>query len=53
MVWTLDDVIAACAAARAQQHAECVRLLRETIIADPKTKHYWADWLEQQKPAKT
>jgi len=46
------SVLAALAAARAEQHAECVRLLREREkrpYARP-AEQSAADWLESQKP---
>lgn len=39
MLFSLDNVLDALADARAEQYAECVRLLREA-----------AEWLEQHKP---
>ena len=45
------DVLAAMAAARAEQHAECVRLLRESKVPDHEYEFEQAgDWLEAQKP---
>jgi hypothetical protein len=59
MTWAYrEDVLAAIAAARAEQHAECVRLLREYVETPPT----WgdkerlvggaADWLESHVAAK-
>lgn len=48
-------VLAALAAARAEQHAECVRLLRECDTSEGPYQweagwHDAAEWLEQHKP---
>ena len=44
------EVLAALAAARAEQHAECVRLLREYEDVDCKFEGLSHDWLESHKP---
>lgn len=43
-----QDIFAALAAARAEEHARCVRLLREQLIG--LYAPVIADWLEQHKP---
>jgi hypothetical protein len=44
LVWREVDVLAALAAARAEQHAECVRLMRAQGAG------VWAEYLEAHKP---
>lgn len=50
----IPDVIAALAAARAEQHAECVRLLRQHARVTYKEPAAWfdtiAEFLERNKP---
>ena len=50
--WTLDDVLACMAAARADERAECVRLLREECPARLESRYFaaWLDALEAHKP---